>query len=124
MTDNATPLFVAAQNGYLEVVSYLLSLDAEVNIRRTDGVTPLWMACQMGHYDIVEELIAHGAHPSIPREDGTTPLFKAQQKGFIDIVEMLLSHGRSTGLLQNGDLLQHAATRHAHQDVKDVLNQI
>jgi hypothetical protein len=59
--DRATPLFIAAQNGHLKILVFLLSQGATPDSRRTDGATPLWIAAQMGHDHIVWQLLKAGA---------------------------------------------------------------
>ena len=48
-----TPLFMASQNGHVEVAHLLLEVKADFSISRTDGITPLRVARQRGHLDIV-----------------------------------------------------------------------
>lgn len=61
MQDRATPLFIAAQNGYYNIIVYLLAHGAEPDVRRIDYATPLWIAAQMGHAHIVSILLKSGA---------------------------------------------------------------
>ena len=47
--DGATPLYVAAEEGQLEVVRFLVESGANRDQARTDnGMTPLFIAAQMG----------------------------------------------------------------------------
>ena len=47
--DGATPLFMAAQGGHVEIVRFLMDGGADVDKARTDdGVMPLIMAAQKG----------------------------------------------------------------------------
>jgi ankyrin repeat protein len=54
---------IAAQNGHLEVVKYLLAKDGiEVNKADNDGDTPLYVAAQNDHVNIGAILLIHGAN--------------------------------------------------------------
>jgi ankyrin repeat protein len=56
-----TPLHLACQAGYLNIVQYLVQFgQALVNIGKNDGATPLHLACSMGHYGIVQYLVEYG----------------------------------------------------------------
>lgn len=59
--DKATPLFIASQNGHLDIIELLLNSGAYHDAARTDGASPLWIAAQMGHDHIVKILCRHGA---------------------------------------------------------------
>ena len=55
---NASPLFVAAQEGHEMVIEELLRAnEVDVNQSTDDGITPLCQACNMGHEHVVEILI-------------------------------------------------------------------
>ncbi|KAI2497246.1 hypothetical protein MHU86_17253 [Fragilaria crotonensis] len=57
----ATALYIASQNGHLEVVRELLQHDnVDVNLQCTDdGATALIMASQNGHLEVVRALLQH-----------------------------------------------------------------
>jgi len=58
--DGFTPLYVAAQNGHLEVVRFLV--DAKADLNTADyGNTPLAVAVHMGHGEVAALLRAAGA---------------------------------------------------------------
>ena len=54
----ATPLFIAAQRGHLEVVRLLVESGANKDQGLTDvGTTPLFIAAQNGHREVVRFLL-------------------------------------------------------------------
>ncbi|MES2677258.1 MAG: ankyrin repeat domain-containing protein [Pseudomonadota bacterium] len=87
-----TALYIAAQNGHLEVVKELIKANANVNLGTDDdGTTPAWIAACNGHFDILVELIKANADIDQPRADGQTPLDIAILKGHQIIIELLKS---------------------------------
>lgn len=56
--NGATPLYLACQEGHLEVVQYLLKdRQADSSIRASDGMTSLHAAAQMGHNTVIVWLV-------------------------------------------------------------------
>ena len=54
-----TPLYVACENGHLDVVRMLLSTEGiDPNRATKDGGTPLYIACEKGHLDVVRMLLS------------------------------------------------------------------
>ena len=62
-TDNGgTPVYIAAQNGRLDVVKVLLANGADLNqAMTTDGATPVFIAAHFGHTPVCRILAAAGA---------------------------------------------------------------
>jgi ankyrin repeat protein len=89
-----TPLMWAAQNGQLETVMLLLSIDdVNPNARDDQGQTPLMWAARNGHNDTVKQLLlnTNNANPYAEDRDGWTLLTWAVIGGSRDTVEMLLT---------------------------------
>ena len=55
-------LLSACEKGYKDIVEFLVSHGADVNIRNEDGQTSLHIACDYHYFDIVTYLISHGAN--------------------------------------------------------------
>eukprot|EP00435_Cladocopium_sp_Y103_P033278 s1655_g8.t1 len=101
---DATALILAAQKGWLEVVSILLENGAEIEARSwgpgdprweardREGRTPLSWASGNGHVHVVEELLERSAHLDLPDFDlkGMTPLMYAAGIGQVFVAEKLI----------------------------------
>ncbi len=92
---DATALYVAAQNGYLNILKELIAAEANIDATKSDnGATPLYIAARNGHLNIVKELIAAGANIDAARSDiGGNPLYSAAGNGHLDIVKELIAAG-------------------------------
>ncbi|XP_070186884.1 ankyrin-1-like isoform X2 [Littorina saxatilis] len=141
------PLYLAVQNGHLDVVKLLFERGGDIRKRHsTTGETVLHIAAKMGHTEITSYLLAYcrqtyanrSSHrPSRKLMDinttdanNRTPLQVAAEKGFSKIVELLLQHGATTALLDAGGQLitcpQYEGVRmqiesHRQQHTKDVV---
>lgn len=59
--NGATPLYLACQEGHLEVTKYLVQeCSADPHLRAQDGMTPLHAAAQMGHNPVLVWLVSCG----------------------------------------------------------------
>jgi ankyrin repeat protein len=88
----ATPLYIAAGLGHLEVSCCLVKeLGADVNLGDAKGDTPLCAAAHRGHLEVscclVKEL---GADANIANEYGSTPLLSAIQEGHMHVTRSLI----------------------------------
>ena len=59
-----TPLGVAAERGYVDIVKVMLAGKANVEAQTMDGLTPLHIATQFGQLEVVKLLIAASANPN------------------------------------------------------------
>ncbi|KAG0694241.1 Protein phosphatase 1 regulatory inhibitor subunit 16B [Chionoecetes opilio] len=69
----ATPLHVAAANGYVRVVEYLLSQSVPTEARDHDDWAPLHAAACWGHPDVLEMLVQNGANLHARTKNQETP---------------------------------------------------
>ncbi|ERF71983.1 hypothetical protein EPUS_07453 [Endocarpon pusillum Z07020] len=76
IADNAgnTPLQIAALQGYVEIVEFLLEKHCEVNTRNLERDTPLIDAVENGHVKVVKLLLEHGADPRLGNAKGEKPI--------------------------------------------------
>ena len=56
-----SPLYIAAQNGHLDVVRHLVEVGADKDQAQNSGATPLYIAAENGHLDVVRLLVEVGA---------------------------------------------------------------
>jgi ankyrin repeat protein len=88
----APPLYMACQNGHLDIVEKLLDkkVNTDVNKCTNNGGSPLYIACQKGHVKIVKILLTNGADINNSLKDGSLPLHVACNFNHIDVVEEIL----------------------------------
>ena len=91
--EGITPLFIACQNGFVEVARLLLDKGGEINAATTGGATPLLVACHHGHTEVAQLLLDKGAAIDAAVNKGPTPLLLACQGGFVELVRLLLDKG-------------------------------
>ena len=103
-----TALFQAAQQGFVEVVRFLVEEGkADVDKARTsDGSTPLFMAAFKEHTEVVRFLVEEGKADvdKAQASSGVTPLFVAAQFGHLEVIKLLLDKGAdwTVGMRDNG----------------------
>jgi cytohesin len=115
--EGATPLHVAAEYGYSEIVEVLLEHGVDPNIRDKYGATPLHYAAAFDYPKIVELL-----HKDLSDYDAT-PLQAAAEFNYREVVKLLLEHGANPNIQENdfGQTPLHDAVSHCHIDVVRVL---
>lgn len=62
-TDGTTPLYLASQDGNLDCLKYLQSVDGKCDARARDGMLPIHGAAQNGHLDCVGYLVRKQCQP-------------------------------------------------------------
>ncbi|KAF7902232.1 hypothetical protein EAF00_002135 [Botryotinia globosa] len=90
--EEQTPLYIASEGGYLNVVDILLAqTGVEVNASSKNDKTPLHIACEMGHLKIVDKLLEkNGVNVEAKDENKQTPLHLALLNGKVGVIQKLL----------------------------------
>ena len=94
--DGMTPLHLAANFGYKEIVELLIAKGADVNAKNGWGGTPLHIAAFGGHKEIAELLLAKGADVNAKMVGGDTPLDEAINLENTKTADILRKHGGMT----------------------------
>ena len=90
-----TSLYLAAQNGHINLVKLLVRAGADVESENTlSRETPLGCAARNGHLEVVKFLVKEaGADVESKSFYGWTPLGRAAQKGHLEAVRFLVEEG-------------------------------
>ncbi|MGC9385274.1 MAG: ankyrin repeat domain-containing protein, partial [Kosmotogaceae bacterium] len=86
-----SPISIAAQRGYLEIIKLLLDRGCNPNVYIDRGSnTPLGFAAENGHLDVMMALLEGGADPSYQGEGwfSTSPLFTAVVENQLEAVKL------------------------------------
>lgn len=95
-----TPLFIACEKAYFEVVRFLLENGADVNIADKYGRTALSEACKThgSSLDIVRLLVEKGADVNGADNRARTPLSEACRHYNLEIVKLLAEKGANVNI--------------------------
>lgn len=94
-----TPLLVAVEKGFLNLVEELIENQANVNLACTeDGITPLMLASTGGNFKIVKALLNANAKVNQKTYSGTTALRCASFHGHLKIVQLLIDHNANVNV--------------------------
>ena len=118
MYHGQTPIHLAALNGQLDTVKYLVSF-TDVPIARDDfGNTPIHSAANNGHLDVVKFLVDFTDTPNTPNNFGSTPCHEASRNGHLNVVTYLMDYTDAPMTQDNsGDTPIHEAASNGHLDV-------
>lgn len=86
-------LILAAQEGHIKIVEYLIEKDLDINVKDDNKLSSLSWACIKGYLPILQLLIKNGANVNDQDVNDVTPLMWAIQEKNIEIVKFLLVHG-------------------------------
>ena len=102
-SDGVTPAFIAAQNGYVDVLRVLAASGADLNQTLPDGTTSAMMAAQ--NANVLRVLAESGADLNQARLDGITPAIIAAAYGRADTVNFIRSIKQRDSFLSQLDVI-------------------
>ena len=122
-----TRLHLAALNGELEVVKFLIEdMDCDPNLKDHYERTPLLHASDGGHLDVVRYLVdTHHCHPLCLDEGKQTPLHRAAANGKIEVIRYFATiiTQQSNLLIKDSDTPLHLASLSGHLEVVKFLTE-
>ncbi len=94
----ATPLHLAVDEGDIDVVNALCSMNVDWNVPDRNGATPLHLAAMKGREDIIRILIMHGADPNIADIMGVSAYTAAASRDIKCLKAVIMSGARPKGI--------------------------
>ncbi|XP_037934980.1 protein phosphatase 1 regulatory subunit 16A isoform X1 [Teleopsis dalmanni] len=96
----ATPLHIAAANGYVHVVEYLLEQHVNVDALDKDMWSPVHAAACWGHLEVLEMLAQCGADLNVRNKDDETPSDICEDPEIRERIEQLKTEQESKRLAE------------------------
>lgn len=113
--EGCSGLMLAAREGHLDVVQYLIQRGADLNIAHNKtGQTALLFAIAMNRMDVLRALLDAGADlECATKKDRETALLYASRTSPLEMIELLVNKGADVKVLNKagGSALMHAAAR-------------
>lgn len=91
--EGETPLQLAINLGYDDIVDFLLSIDADSEVKGTNGETALFYAIRKGSLPIIKALLKYEAKINTSNNDGNTPLILAIENNNLEVVKIFIEKG-------------------------------
>ena len=119
----STPLMVACSNGHVNVATYLVEHDANIQLQNKNGDTCLHYAAERGHVEVVSKLLGLGAkenqdYVNARNNFRSTPLMVTCYNGHVNVATYLVEHGANIHLQnKNGNTCLHYAAVKGHVEV-------
>jgi ankyrin repeat protein/preprotein translocase subunit SecA len=118
-----TPLHLAAENGRMEMVQYLVGeVGASIDAQTIQGETPLMLAIKAGHPHVAEFLVSHCKINLVNQKDQTSSLLAARC-GMFSVADRLLVRGEDPELkdIQNYNLIYQLINQGEYYRFKQLL---
>lgn len=91
--DKVTPLFLAVENGNIEMVEMLINFGAKINARDGSKQTPLMRVDDDATGELVDLLIRFGAKVDLADKNGNTALILAAGSADAEVISALIDAG-------------------------------
>jgi outer membrane protein TolC len=100
--NGVTPLYIASEQGYKELVELFIKSGANVNVKAEEmSWTPLMKVAKRNYLDIAGILIQAGARVNEQSSFGRTALHNAAEEGYLPMVELLFKSGADIHIRNN-----------------------
>ena len=103
-------VLLAAQNGHLETLKWLIENGCSINDRNDDNESCLMLASMEGHLETVKWLIENGSSINERDDNEYSCLLRASMGGHLEIVKWLIENGCS---IHDRDIFGHSCLYHA-----------
>ncbi|XP_030844806.1 serine/threonine-protein phosphatase 6 regulatory ankyrin repeat subunit B-like [Strongylocentrotus purpuratus] len=115
-------LHLAAANGDVNEVQYLIGQGTHIDTYDEDGNTPLLYASTNRYLGVVQYLVDQGADVDKGNIGGSTPLHFASGWGFLDVVQCLVGNKAKINKLDDdGNTALYSASKQGHLHVVEYL---
>ncbi len=122
--DKITPLFIAVENGNVEIARVLIEFGAKVNVRDDEKQTPLMRLDSDATVELVELLVANGSKVNLTDNENNSALIIAAEDASTDVVRALVDAGADVNLAnKDGETALMKAADHGDiESVRLLLN--